>query len=188
MLPVKPRNLTRLVQFSKMLSRVLRHKPQMLGLQLDANGWADVEELLKKANAKGFPDLDYPTLQQVVATNSKQRFALSDDGTRIRANQGHSVAIDLGLTPQTPPDILYHGTSEKSLDAIRSGGLQPMKRQHVHLSKDITTARTVGGRHGKAVVLTIRSGEMAAQGHVFFLSENGVWLVVVVPVEFIEVS
>ncbi len=176
----------RAVQLSKMLSRVLRHKPEMLGLQLDANGWAEVSELLDKAATKGFPDLDYPTLQHVVATNSKQRFALSADGQRIRANQGHSVAIDLGLSPQTPPDVLYHGTAEKSLEAIRRGGLQPMKRQHVHLSKDVVTARSVGGRHGKAVVLTIRSGEMAAQGHLFFQSDNGVWLVEEVPVGFIE--
>ena len=175
----------RFVQFSKLLSRVLRHHPRMLGLQLDANGWAEVSALLEGAAARGFADLDYPTLQQVVATNSKQRFALSADGRRIRANQGHSMAIDLGLAPQIPPDTLYHGTAEKSLEAIRNSGLKPMQRQHVHLSPDVTTAQSVGGRHGKAVVLTIRSGDMAAQGHLFFQSENGVWLVAEVPVDFI---
>jgi len=174
-----------LVRLSKLLSRALRHQPESLGVQLDENGWVSVEDLLKKAVVKGI-GLDYPTLQQVVLTNSKQRFAFSDDGLRIRANQGHSVDIDLGLRPQTPPEILYHGTAEKSIAAIRKTGLQSMQRQHVHLSNDVTTAQTVGGRHGQPIVLTIRSADMAAQGYLFYLSENGVWLTDEVPVNFIE--
>lgn len=175
----------RLVKISKFVSKVLRHQPHSIDLVLDANGWAEVAELIEKAGrARMHFDLD--TLRQVVAQNNKQRFAFNEDGSRIRANQGHSIAIDLGLSPQTPPDILFHGTSGKSLAAIRETGLRPMKRQHVHLSLDRQTATNVGGRHGKAVVLRVRAKEMAEAGALFYCSENGVWLTETVGVGFID--
>ncbi len=174
-----------IVQTSKFLSQILRHRPGKIGLSLDANGWADVAELLEKSAAKGI-SIDRETLQIVVDTNDKKRFVFSDDGHRIRASQGHSIDIDLDLKPQRPPVILYHGTAETSLKSIRRDGLLPMRRQHVHLSKDVETAQKVGGRHGKAVVLTIQSGEMAAQKHRFYQSDNGVWLTEAVPAEFIR--
>jgi putative RNA 2'-phosphotransferase len=172
------------VLLSKFLSRVLRHQPGEIGLVLDANGWADVRELMEKARKKRF-HFDLEILQRIVATNSKQRFAFNEDQTRIRANQGHTIDIDLGLEPQTPPDVLYHGTAVQNLEIIRKTGLKSMKRQHVHLSLDTKTAVQVGSRHGKAVVLTIETGKMAAQGYVFYVSANGVWLTEEVPAEFI---
>ena len=174
-----------IVQTSKFLSQILRHRPGKIGLSLDANGWADVAELLEKSAAKGI-SIDRETLQIVVDTNDKKRFVFSDDGHRIRASQGHSIDIDLDLKPQKPPEILFHGTAETSLKSIRREGLLPMRRQHVHLSKDLETAQRVGGRHGKAVVLSIRTGDMARQRFKFYLSENGVWLTEEVPVGFIE--
>jgi putative RNA 2'-phosphotransferase len=175
----------KIVRVSKFLSQILRHRPEKIGLQLDGQGWANVDELLEKAAAKG-ERFDRALLQIVVDTNNKKRFAFSDDGLRIRASQGHSIDIDLGLKPQKPPEILWHGTAEKSLESIRKEGLRPMRRQHVHLSKDRQTAENVGGRHGKAVVLTVRSGDMSRQKHKFFLSENGVWLTEEVPVGFLD--
>lgn len=175
----------KIVRISKFLSQILRHRPEKIGLQLDGQGWANVDELLEKAAAKG-ERFDRALLQIVVDTNNKKRFAFSDDGLRIRASQGHSIDIDLGLKPQKPPEILWHGTAEKSLESIRKEGLLPMRRQHVHLSKDRQTAENVGGRHGKAVVLTVRSGDMSRQKHKFFLSENGVWLTEEVPVGFLD--
>lgn len=175
----------KIVRVSKFLSQILRHRPEKIGLQLDAQGWAQVDELLEKAAAKG-ERFDRALLQIVVDTNNKKRFAFSDDGQRIRASQGHSIDIDLGLKPQKPPEILWHGTAEKSIESIRKEGLRPMRRQHVHLSKDRQTAENVGGRHGKAVVLTVRSGEMSRQKHKFFLSENGVWLTEEVPAFFLD--
>lgn len=174
-----------LVRTSKFLSLILRHQPDRIGLTLDANGWANVDELIRLANQHGFP-LTRPLLERVVAENDKQRFALSDDGQRIRANQGHSLKVDLQLSPSQPPDVLYHGTAARFIDSIRSEGLRAGKRQHVHLSADIATARKVGQRHGKPVVLVVRAAEMAAAGHRFYLSANGVWLTERVPAEFIE--
>jgi putative RNA 2'-phosphotransferase len=173
-----------LIRTSKFLSMILRHRPEKIGLQLDDNGWASVAELLEKAAASG-KVISRETLQLVVDNNDKKRFAFSDDGLQIRANQGHSIDIDLGLTPQQPPETLYHGTAEATLKSIRKDGLLPMKRQHVHLSKDEETAIKVGGRHGKPAVLIIRSGEMARQKHLFYVSDNGVWLTDNVPVGFI---
>lgn len=177
-------NPTNLVPISKFLSQILRHRPGKIGLTLDDNGWADVAELLEKSAAKGM-QIDRETLQIVVDTNDKKRFAFSDDGLRIRASQGHSIDIDLDLPPQTPPEILFHGTAETSVKSIRREGLLPMRRQHVHLSKDIETAQKVGGRHGKAVVLTVQAGAMARKRFKFYQSENGVWLTDAVPPEFI---
>jgi putative RNA 2'-phosphotransferase len=167
------------------MSLVLRHKPETIGLGLDANGWADVSELIEKAGTHGVV-LRRELIAEVVATSDKQRFAIDETGTRIRANQGHSVEIDLGLTPSEPPQILFHGTGEKSVAAIRAEGLKAGQRQHVHLSPDTETAVKVGGRHGRPAVLRIAAGRMQAQGHAFFLSTNGVWLTDCVPAEFIE--
>jgi putative RNA 2'-phosphotransferase len=166
---------TKLVGLSKFLSLVLRHKPETIGLTLDANGWADVEELLERARENGRP-LTRPLLERLVAENDKQRFALSEDGKRIRANQGHSIAVDLNLRPQTPPETLYHGTASRFVDSIREQGLQCRNRQHVHLSIDEATATNVGKRHGKPVILQVRAGEMHRAGVAFYVSENGVWL------------
>ena len=175
----------RIVRISKFLSQILRHRPEKIGLSLDANGWAEVAELLEKSAQKGIR-FDRATLQIVVDTNNKKRFSISDDGLRIRANQGHSIDIELGLKPQRPPEMLFHGTVEQHLALIRKDGLLRMRRQHVHLSQELETAVAVGGRRGKAIVLQIKSGEMARQGFLFFLSENGVWLTELVPPAFIE--
>lgn len=174
-----------LVKVSKFLSLILRHKPEEIGLPLDAEGWADIEELLRLANQRG-KRLTRSVLAEVVAGNDKKRFVISEDGLRIRAQQGHSISIDLGLTPQRPPALLFHGTATRFLESILRQGLVPGSRQHVHLSRDEATAVKVGQRHGKPVVLRIVAGTMFEQGHVFYLSGNGVWLTEHVPPAFIE--
>ncbi len=173
-----------LTKVSKFLSLVLRHEPGRIGLTLDAQGWADIGQLVEKANAQGMP-LTRALIAEVVATSDKQRFALDATGEHIRANQGHSVDVDLGLAPAEPPPMLFHGTAERSLAAIRAEGLKRGRRQHVHLSPDEATAAKVGRRHGRPVVLRIAAAHMAAAGHAFFLSTNGVWLTDCVPAEFI---
>jgi len=173
-----------LVSVSKFLSLVLRHKPEEIGLILDANGWADVDDLIQRANQNG-NRLTRSLLEQVVAENDKKRFAFSDDGSRIRASQGHSIQVDLALPSSKPPGTLFHGTAARFIESIRAQGLHSANRQHVHLSLDAETATKVGSRHGRPVILVIRAGEMAAAGHQFFLSANGVWLTERVPVEFI---
>ncbi len=170
---------------SKFLSLLLRHKPETIGLELDRFGRADVDELLNKINKSGF-DLTFEELQTVVAENNKKRFSFSEDRTKIRANQGHSIDIELNLKEQKPPDILYHGTAKKNLPSIREKGLLKQKRHHVHLSKKPETAQKVGLRYGKPVVLKIRAHEMHERGSSFYLSENGVWLTDHVPAGFIE--
>jgi putative RNA 2'-phosphotransferase len=174
-----------LVKISKFLSYVLRHEPGAIGLALDANGWADVDELIAKAHAAGTP-LDRDGIAAAVATNDKQRFALSPDGARIRANQGHSIDVDLALSPQTPPDVLYHGTATRFLDSIRAQGLVAGQRQHVHLSADRDTATRVGARHGTPVVLAVDARAMHAAGLAFVRSDNGVWLADAVPVQYLD--
>jgi putative RNA 2'-phosphotransferase len=174
-----------LVRTSKFLSLVLRHDPGRIGLTLDPAGWADVDELLAAAAAAGVR-LDRSTLERVVRENDKQRFALSPDGARIRANQGHSIPVELGLAPRDPPEHLFHGTALHNLESIRRNGLQAGKRTHVHLSRDPATAHRVGQRHGRPVVLTVAAGAMHRHGHVFLRSENGVWLTAGVPPAFIE--
>jgi putative RNA 2'-phosphotransferase len=164
-----------LVKTSKFLSLVLRHRPEAIGLALDAQGWANVDDLIARAAARGQP-LTRELIAQVVAENDKQRFALSDDGGRIRANQGHSVTVDLALEPQEPPETLYHGTAARNLRSIEREGLRRGQRHHVHLSPDPATARTVGQRHGEPVVLRVAAGAMWRDGHPFSRSANGVWL------------
>jgi putative RNA 2'-phosphotransferase len=171
-----------LTQHSKLLSLVLRHQPEAIGITLDENGWANVDELLAKTKERG---LTLELLQRVVAENDKKRFSFSDDGTRIRANQGHSLEVDLQLEPMTPPEVLYHGTATRFLDSIFAQGLIPGNRQHVHLSDNIATARQVGIRHGKPAILKVDASAMMKRGHKFFRSANGVWLTAAVPVEFL---
>ena len=167
-------------KLSKFLSYVLRHQPGSIGLTLDAQGWAAVDELLAAAARHG-DAITREELDEVVETNDKKRFAVSEDGTRIRASQGHSVEIELGYRPVTPPEVLYHGTTPKFLEAIRRDGLKRMNRHHVHLSSDRETATNVGSRRGKPVILEVATGEMARAGKLFYLSENGVWLTDDVP-------
>jgi putative RNA 2'-phosphotransferase len=173
------------VEISKFLSLVLRHEPGKIGITLDENGWTDCEQLIQAAGRRG-KKFSYETLVEIVRNNDKQRFALSEDGKRIRANQGHSVTVDLALEPQTPPESLFHGTVPKFLESIRSSGLHKGERHHVHLSPNLVTATKVGERRGKAVILTIRAAEMSAAGHPFYVSANGVWLTDTVPPEFID--
>lgn len=170
---------------SKFLSYVLRHAPESIGLTLDENGWTGVDELLAKAGAAG-RRLDRAMLEEIVATSDKKRFTLSDDGSRIRAAQGHSVEVALGLEPVTPPETLYHGTATRFLDAIRAEGLKPGSRQQVHLSADAATATAVGSRHGKPAVLRVAAGVMHQEGHAFFQADNGVWLTDHVPPRFLS--
>jgi putative RNA 2'-phosphotransferase len=170
---------------SKFLSLVLRHQPHLIGLSLDEQGWASVEELLHRVQQSG-RELLPEQLQSIVANCPKQRFRFSEDGLRIRANQGHSLPIELGLAPQVPPQRLYHGTAEATLESIRQQGLLRQSRHHVHLSSDPISARTVGMRHGKPRVLGIRALQMHQNGHLFYQSDNGVWLTETVPVEYLE--
>lgn len=170
---------------SKFLSYVLRHQPDAIGLKLDNEGWAVIQELISLANADG-RNLTMELVEEVVATSDKKRFALSDDSTKIRASQGHSVAVELGLKPVVPPDFLFHGTASRFIDSIKEKGLIPGSRQHVHLSADSETAINVGRRHGKPIVLTVNSSEMHRSGYEFFISENGVWLTPSVPIEFLN--
>lgn len=170
---------------SKFLSLILRHEPGRVELTLDNAGWVSVEELLQAVNRHGVT-LNLEELKHIVATSDKKRFAFSDDGLRIRASQGHSIEVDLQYTPQTPPEILYHGTATRFLESIREKGLQKMERHHVHLHDDTATALDVGARHGKPVLLSIRAGEMHRTGHVFHCSANNVWLVDHVPPQFID--
>ena len=172
------------VRISKFLSLVLRHDPSRIGITLDEAGWTDIDALLA-ACAKHGVVITRAELDELVASSDKQRYALSNDGMRIRANQGHSVPVSLGLPPTPPPETLYHGTVEAALPGIRAQGIVKGSRHDVHLSADLDTATKVGGRRGKPVILTIRAGAMADAGHVFYRSENGVWLTVHVPPDFI---
>ena len=170
---------------SKFLSLVLRHEPGKVGLQLDEAGWVKVSDLLAALQHHG-KRLTREQLDHVVNTSDKKRYAYSDDGEFIRANQGHSVAVDLQYPPQPPPETLYHGTATRFLEDIRKDGLQRMARHDVHLSVETKVTMQVGGRHGKPTLLVIRAGEMHRAGHVFRCSANNVWLVECVPPQYID--
>jgi putative RNA 2'-phosphotransferase len=165
----------RIVRISRFLSRHLRHKPQRLGLELEPGGWVAVADLLAACARHGM-SLSRDELAEVVARNDKRRFSFDESGERIRASQGHSVAVDLHLTPVAPPATLYHGTSRAMVDAILREGLRKMRRHHVHLTEDIPTAIRVGRRHGQPVVFVVAAGSMYHDDLRFFRSENGVWL------------
>jgi len=177
----------RTTRVSKFLSLVLRHQPQKIGIELDEAGWVEVEKLLAALGSHNF-SITPEELNQVVETSDKKRFAFSQDGHRIRASQGHSVQVELGYEPATPPDILYHGTVDRFLNSIRKTGLVKGKRHHVHLSLDTETAIKVGDRRGKAVILKINAAAMTQEGLLFYQSANGVWLTDNVPPRFIQFS
>ena len=174
-----------LVRISRFLSLVLRHDPGRIGLEVDREGWASVADLVERSRLAGL-DLTIELVREVVATSDKRRFSLSEDGSSIRANQGHSIPVDLGLSPVEPPPELFHGTVPRFLESIRAKGLIPGSRQHVHLSPDPETAARVGRRRGEPVVLRIDAAGLAARGQDFFVSANGVWLTAAVPAEFIR--
>jgi putative RNA 2'-phosphotransferase len=168
------------------MSLVLRHEPAKFGVELDSGGWVRVDDLLAAARRAGVP-LDDESLRRVVAENDKKRFVLSEDGARIRASQGHSVEVDLGLEPVEPPALLFHGTATRFLDSIRQGGLIAGSRQHVHLSADEATATTVGARHGRPAVLRVDAARMHADAHRFYLSANRVWLTATIPPGYLTI-
>lgn len=170
---------------SKFISLILRHKPEAAGITLDEHGWADVQDLIEGIRKTG-RSVDLDILEEIVRTDEKGRYSFSTDKALIRANQGHSIPVDVELKEKQPPQYLYHGTAEQFLDSIMAEGLKPMSRLYVHLSKDEETAVKVGKRHGKPVVLKVRAEEMWRNGHRFYLSANGVWLVKMVPVGYIE--
>lgn len=172
-----------LKDISKYLSYLLRHEPQAIGLALDAQGWASVEQLVSKTTQY---ELTQALIETVVETNDKQRFVFNSDRTKIRANQGHSISIDLALEPIDPPNTLFHGTAERFIDAIKTEGLKKMQRHHVHLSESEWVAKSVGSRYGKPVLLTVDTKQMAADGYRFYKTANSVWLVDVVPPGYIQ--
>lgn len=172
-------------ELSKFISLILRHKPEAIGISLDEHGWADVDELIKGINRAG-SHIDMDLLEKIVADDEKQRYSFNDDKTSIRANQGHSIAVDVELAEKMPPDILYHGTGEKYVASIEKEGLIPKSRLYVHLSSDYDTAVKVGSRHGKPVIYQIDAKQMYEEGYAFFVSVNGVWLVKKVPSNFLK--
>ncbi len=174
------------VRVSKRLSYVLRHRPDSVGLELGEGGWVTVDALLHALASGGVVSRD--VLETVVRENDKQRFEMSADGLQIRARQGHSVAVDLGYEPATPPESLLHGTAERFLDSIFAKGLVKGKRHHVHMGTDRALMVSVGGRHGKPVVLEVAAGRMHADGHAFFVTGNGVWLTEHVPAKYLTLD
>lgn len=170
---------------SKLLSFVLRHDPARIGISLDEEGWVAVPELLTQL-ARHQQRLTLEELEYIVETNAKQRFRFSDDRSRIRASQGHSVAVELGYTPVVPPEVLYHGTAAQHQEAIVRDGLRKMGRHHVHLSANVATARTVGRRHGRLVLFEVAAGPMHRAGFPFYQADNGVWLTDEVPAAYLQ--
>jgi putative RNA 2'-phosphotransferase len=162
-------------KLSVFISLVLRHQPEAAGIRLDEHGWADTKELIAGINSTG-RKIDMDKLEEIVASDSKQRYSFNGDKTLIRANQGHSIPVDVELKEQIPPEYLYHGTAGRFLSVILEEGIKSMSRLYVHLSKDVDTAETVGKRHGSPAVLKVCSGRMYRDGIAFYLSENGVWL------------
>ena len=182
-----PNDQQRLVKISKFLSLVLRHQPDKIGITLDKAGWVAVDELLRACQQHSFP-ITLEELKIVVATSDKKRFAFNEDGTQIRANQGHSVDVDLQLLPTVPPTTLYHGTATRFVDSIERHGLLKQSRQHVHLSAELETAITVGRRHGQPFIFEVDCQAMLNDGFVFYLAANGVWLTDHVPSKYLSAS
>ena len=174
-----------LTKVSKFISLILRHKPEEIGIELDKNGWADVKKLIKGV-AGTYPGFNIDILEEIVKTDEKQRYSFNEGKTKIRANQGHSIPVDLELHSVCPPEYLYHGTGAKFVESIRKTGLIPKSRQYVHLSVDEDTAKTVGERHGRPFIYRVCSGKMNRDGFIFYQSENGVWLTKEVPVKYLE--
>lgn len=176
----------RKTKISKFLSLILRHKPEVVGLTLEENGWVSVEKLMKACSGYG-KSFSFAELKEVVETNDKKRFAFDKTGKRIRASQGHSLEIEIEFEEKTPPAILYHGTAEKNLGVIFTDGLKKMSRHYVHLSADIETAKKVGTRHGKPIIFEINTEKMLEENYKFYISANSVWLVESVPPKFLEI-
>lgn len=172
-------------RIGKFLSLVLRHEPQKIGLELDEQGWANVQQLIEKCKKHRY-HFSMEELEEIVETNNKQRYSFNEKKNKIRANQGHSIDIDLALSPVTPPEFLYHGTATRFLSSIMNEGIIKGSRQHVHLSSDKDTAEKVGSRHGKVCILTIMTGKMHEDGILFYCSDNGVWLTDFVDVKYIS--
>ena len=172
-----------LTQTSRYISLILRHKPETIGITLDEHGWANVDELI--AGISRTHPLTLELLQEIVRTDEKQRYSFNEDKTLIRANQGHSIPVDVELPELEPPAILYHGTGQKYVESIDRQGLLPKSRLYVHLSTDKDTAVKVGKRHGVPVIYTIQAGKMFADGYLFYCSVNGVWLTKKVPIEYL---
>lgn len=173
-----------LTKISKYISLILRHKPDVIGIQLDTNGWANVEELLAGIGRK-YP-IDFEILGEIVRSDNKQRYSFNEDKTKIRANQGHSIQVDVELSVTEPPEILYHGTAERFSASIEAKGLLPQNRLYVHLSPDMETAEKVGRRHGKPIIYLVNAGQMRKEGYTFLLSANGVWLTKIVPAQYLK--
>jgi putative RNA 2'-phosphotransferase len=185
------------VALSRLLSKVLRHEPDLVGVRLDDQGWVGVQELIagirraaRAPNAvkrlRTLPEVTVEAIQTVVAANSKQRFAFSADGLRIRAVQGHSVEVELGYVPRLPPQVLFHGTAATNWASIAAQGLHRGQRHAVHLSGDVATAKAVGSRHGRAIVLQVAAAQMHAAGYAFTQADNGTWLVSDVPAKYLR--
>ena len=171
-------------EISKYISLILRHKPEVIGITLDEHGWANVDELI--AGVSKTHPIDMAVLEQIVSEDEKQRYSFNEDRTLIRANQGHSIPVDVELDEKIPPEILYHGTGEKYVNSIDKEGLIPKSRLYVHLSSNEETAYKVGQRHGKPVIYIVKSGEMYRDGYKFFRSVNNVWLTKNVPVQYLK--
>lgn len=180
-------NKKQMVRTSKFLSLVLRHQPDAVGITVDAHGWAEVGALLRGMTDAGVP-CDLQALREIVRTDEKQRYTFNEDGTKIRASQGHSFPVDLGLTQTDPPQVLWHGTATRFLKCIMQEGLKPMSRQYVHLSPDAETAYRVGIRHGKPVILQVDALRMVQDGMKFYRAENGVWLTDAVPPQYLQIT
>jgi len=180
-------NKDTIVKKSKWLAKHLRHAPEQIGLTLEPGGWVAVADLLEAAHRAHFA-LSHEQLEIIVRDNDKQRFSFDETGQKIRANQGHSTQVDLQLTPQTPPDVLYHGTAAQNAENILRNGLQKMRHHRVHLSADTTTAHRVGSRHGKPIILEVDTAAMLADGIEFFRSDNGVWLVEAVAPQYLKLQ
>lgn len=171
---------------SRFISMILRHRPEAVGISLDAHGWADVQALISGINRSGGHTIDMEILEEIVRTDEKQRYSFNNDHTKIRANQGHSIPVDVELEEKNPPDLLWHGTGEKYVPSIDARGLIPKGRLYVHLSSDRETARKVGGRHGKPVIYEIDCRKMKEDGYRFFLSANHIWLTKEVPAQYLK--
>ncbi len=175
----------RLIKISKYLSKHLRHQPQRIGIEIKKGGWTEIKQLLIACRKHGF-EITLEQLEEVVRNNDKQRFSFDETKTLIRANQGHSIEVDLELQPRKPPYNLYHGTGETNQKLILQKGIVKMSRHHVHLSEDIETARKVGQRKGKTIIFLVNSEQMYAEGHEFYLTTNSVWLVEYVPPQYLQ--
>jgi len=171
-------------QLSKFISLILRHKPEIINIQLDEHGWCNIEELIEKINAHG-KYISMDILEEIVSKDNKQRYTFNEDSTKIRANQGHSIDVDVEIKEEVPPEFLYHGTVERFIDSIKAMGLKKMQRQHVHLSAEMETAKVVAERRGSPRILRICSAKMYKDGYKFYKSKNNVWLTEAVPEEYI---